>query len=97
MAHGGRPCCRLIPEKAQPPKVFFQLVGVLAGAALRVQVLDAEDDPPAPAPGAQPCKEAAREVAQMEPPAGAGGEPPDDSAHRPSFHSPSFGWKMGVL
>ena len=33
----------------------------------------------------------------MEPPAGAGGEPPDDSAHRLSFHSPSFGWKMGVL
>ena len=87
----------LIPEKAQPPKVFFQLVGVLAGAALRVQILDAENDSPAPALGAQPCKEAAREVAQMEPPAGAGGEPPDDSAHRPSFHSPSFGWKMGVL
>ena len=82
----------LIPEKAQPPKVFFQLVGVLAGAALRVQILDAENDSPAPAPGAQPCK-----VAQMEPPTGAGGEPPDDSAHRPSFHSPSFGWKMGVL
>ena len=88
----------LIPEKAQPPKVFFQLVGVLAGAALRVQMPSMRtDDPPAPAPGAQPCKEAAREVAQMEPPAGAGGEPPDDSAHRPSFHSPSFGWKMGVL
>ena len=87
----------LIPEKAQPRKVFFQLVGVLAGAALRVQILDAENDSPAPAPGAQPCKEAARKVAQMEPPAGAGGEPPDDSAHRPSFHSPSFGWKMGVL
>lgn len=87
----------LIPEKAQPRKVFFQLVGVFAGAALRVQVLDAENDSPSPAPGAQPCKEAAREVTQMEPPAGAGSEPPDDSAHRPSFHSPSFGWKMGVL
>ena len=28
----------LIPEKAQPPKVFFQLVGVFAGAALRLEV-----------------------------------------------------------
>mgnify|MGYP000778570207 CR=1 FL=1 len=76
---------------------LLQQVRVNARAALGVQILDAENDPPAPAPGAQPCKEAAREVAQMEPPAGAGGEPPDDSAHRPSFHSPSFGWKMGVL
>ena len=87
----------LIPEKAQPPKVFFQLVGVFAGAALRVQVLDAENDSPAPAPGAQPCKEAAREVAQMEPPAGARGKTPDASAHRLSFNTTSVGWKMEVV
>ena len=31
------------------------------------------------------------------PPAGAGGKAPGHSAHRPSFHSPSTGWEMGVL
>ena len=35
--------------------------------------------------------------AQMQPPAGAGGKAPGHSAHRPSFHSPSTGWEMGVL
>ena len=82
----------LIPDKAQPAQVFFQLVGVLAGAALRIQIFNAEDDLPALVLGAQPGQQAASQVAQVEPPAGAGGKPPDSP-----FHSPSFGWKMGVL
>ena len=69
----------------------------MSHAALGVEVLDAQHDAPAPAFGAEPRQQAAGQIAQMQPPAGAGGEPPDDSAHRPSFHSPSFGWKMGVL
>ena len=87
----------LVPVKAQPPKVFFQLVGIFAGAALGVKVLDAEDDAPALMLGAQPRQQTAREIAQMQPTAGAGGKPPNDGAHRPSFHCPSSGWKMGVL
>lgn len=92
MAHGGRPCCRLIPEKAQPPKVFFQLVSVFAGAALRVQVLDAENDPPAPALGAQPCKEAAREIARWSRPLGLGANRPTTALTGPaSTPRPSAG------
>ena len=81
----------LVPEQAQPCKVLFQKVGISAGTALRVQVLDAEDDLSALMLGAQPRQQTAREISQMQPPAGAGREPPGDAAHRPSFHSPSFG------
>ena len=87
----------LVPHKAQPFQVFFQQVRKLAGTALRVEIFNAEDDPAPLAFGAEPGQQAASQVAQMEPPAGAGGKPPDRPAHRPSFHSPSFGWKMGVL
>ena len=87
----------LVPDKSQPAQVFFQLVGIFAGAALGVQILNAEDDLSALMLRTQPGQQAAGQVAQVEPPAGAGGKPPDRAAHRPSFHSPSFGWKMGVL
>ena len=70
------PAAALVPDKAQPCEILFQLVGVPAGAALCVQVLDAEDDAPALTLRAQPCKEAARQIPQMQPPAGAGSEPP---------------------
>ena len=90
-AVGAAPAPALVPDEAQPGQVFFQQVCVFPGAALRVQILDAEDDAPARMSGAQPGQQAARKVAQMQPPAGAGGKPPDDRAHRPSFHSPSFG------
>ena len=96
-AVGAAVAAALVPVKAQPRKIFFQQVGVLAGAALGVKVLDAEDDAPALMLGAQPRQQTAREIAQMQPPTGAGGKPPNDGAHRPSFHSPSFGWEMGVL
>ena len=72
MAHGAALAAALIPEKAQPPKVFFQLVSVFAGAALRVQVLDAENDPPAPALGAQPCKELHARLPRWSRPLGLG-------------------------
>ena len=87
----------LLPDKAEPAQILFQLVGILAGAAFGIQILDPEDDLPSLLLRAQPCQQAAGKVAEMEPPAGAGRKPPDHAAHRLSFHSPSFGWKMGVL
>ena len=87
----------LVPDKAQPFQILFQCVGIFAGAALGIQILNAQNDAPALTSGAEPGQQAAGQIAQMEPPAGAGGKAPGHSAHRPSFHSPSTGWEMGVL
>ena len=78
-------------------KAFCQQVGILEGAARGGQILKAEDDLSALMVRTQPGQQAAGQIAQMQPPAGAGGKAPGHSAHRPSFHSPSTGWEMGVL
>ena len=87
----------LIPHQAQPPEILLQLVGIDPGAAGSVQILNPQDNPPALALGGQPGQQAAGQISQMQPPAGAGGKPPDRAAHRPSFQTPSAGWKIGVL
>ena len=79
-------------------KGLLQQVRVNARAALGVQILDAQHDAAALAFGTEPGQQTAGQIAQMQPPAGAGRKAPDHSpAHRPSFHCPSSGWKMGVL
>ena len=87
----------LVPHKAQPGQIFLQLVGIGAGTAGSVQILDPQHDASAPAFGRQPGQQAARQIAQMQPAAGAGGKPPRRAAHRPSCHTPSAGWRMEVL
>ena len=96
-AVGAAAAAALVPDKAQPAQVLFQCVGIFAGAALGIQILNAQNDAPALMFGTEPGQQAAGQIAQMEPPAGAGGKAPGHSAHRPSFHSPSTGWEMGVL
>ena len=96
-AVGAAAAAALVPDKAQPAQVLFQCVGIFAGAALGIQILNAQNDAPALTSGAEPGQQAAGQIAQMQPPAGAGGKAPGHSAHRPSFHSPSTGWEMGVL
>ena len=96
-AVGAAAAAALIPEKAQPFQILFQRIGVFPGAALGIQILNAQNDAPALMFGTEPGQQAAGQIAQMEPPAGAGGKAPGHSAHRPSFHSPSTGWEMGVL
>ena len=86
-----------IPEQPQPAEVFFQQVGVFTGTPFGIKVFNAKDNLSALMLRAQPCKQAARKISEVEPSAGTGRKSPDDAAHRPSFHSPSFGWKMGVL
>ena len=95
---GAASAAALVPVQAKPVQVLLQQVGVDARTAFRIQVLNAQDDAPALALGAEPGQQAAGQIAQMQPPAGAGRKAPDHSpAHRPSFHCPSSGWKMGVL
>ena len=95
---GAAGAAALVPHKTQPCKVLLQQVRVNARAALGVQILDAQHDAAALAFGTEPGQQAAGQIAQMQPPAGAGRKAPDHSpAHRPSFHCPSSGWKMGVL
>ena len=96
-AVGAAAAAALVPDKAQPAQVLFQCVGIFARAALGIQILNAQNDAPALTSGAEPGQQAAGQIAQMQPPAGAGGKAPGHSAHRPSFHSPSTGWEMGVL
>ena len=80
----GRVCAAgaaaLVPRKPQPRKVLLQQVGVDAGAALGVQILDAQHDAPALTFCAEPCQQAARQIAQMQPSAGAGRKAPGDRA-----------------
>ena len=96
-AVGAAVAAALVPDKAQPFQIFFQRIGVFPGAALGIQILNAQNDAPALTSGAEPGQQAAGQIAQMQPPAGARGKAPGHSAHRPSFHSPSTGWEMGVL
>ena len=96
-AVGAAAAAALVPDKAQPFQILFQRVGIFPGAALGIQILNAQNDAPALTSGAEPGQQAAGQIAQMQPPAGAGGKAPGHSAHRPSFHSPSTGWEMGVL
>ena len=96
-AVGAAAAAALVPDKAQPFQIFFQRIGVFPGAALGIQILNAQNDASALTSGAEPGQQAAGQIAQMEPTAGAGGKAPGHSAHRPSFHSPSTGWEMGVL
>ena len=70
---GAAPAAALVGRKPQPGQVGFQQVGKGAGAAGGVQVLDAQHHPAAPAFGRQPGQQAAAQVAQVHPPAGAGG------------------------
>ena len=80
----GRVCAAgaaaLVPCKPQPCKILFQQVGVDAGAALGIQILDAQHDAPALTFCAEPCQQAARQIAQMQPSAGAGRKAPGDRA-----------------
>ena len=80
----GRVCAAgaaaLVPRKPQPRKVLLQQVGVDAGAALGVQVLDAQHDAPALTFCAEPRQQAAGQIAQMQPSAGAGRKAPGDRA-----------------
>ena len=62
----------LVPHKAQPGKVLLQQVGVGAGAAGGVQILNAKHHLAAACPGAEPGQQAAHQIAQMHP-AGRGG------------------------
>ena len=55
----------LVPDKAQPAQVFFQLVGISAGAALGVQILNAQHDAPALTFCAEPRQQAAGQIAKM--------------------------------
>ena len=76
----------LIPIKAQPAEVCLHLIGIPPGTAGSVQILHSQDHPAAPLPGAEPRQQTAEDVAQVNPPAGRGGEPPPDRAgvlHRP--------------
>ena len=58
--------------KAQPRQIIYDGVRVAARAALGVQILYAQQNLPALAFGAQPGEQAAHQVAQVHPPAGAG-------------------------
>ena len=64
----------LVPDKAQPVEVLLQQVGVDSRAALGVQILNAQHDASTPASGAEPRQQAAGQIAQMQPTAGAGGK-----------------------
>ena len=65
----------LVPDKAQPVEVLLQQVGVDSRAALGVQILNAQHDASAPASGTEPRQQAAGQIAQMQPTAGAGCKP----------------------
>ena len=73
-----RPAFRaaLVPHKAQPGKIRFQLIRIHPGAAGFVQILNAQHHPAIRLPGAQPGQQAAHQIPQMHPPGGAGGKPP---------------------
>ena len=58
--------------KAQPRQIIYDGVRIAARAALGVQILYAQQNLPALAFGAQPGEQAAHQVAQVHPPAGAG-------------------------
>ncbi len=69
----------IVPVEAQPLQVPHHLVAPGLGAPVRVQVLQPEDHPPPLAPGRQPGQQTGPQVAQVHPPAGAGGKA---AAHR---------------
>ena len=64
---------RTVGGKPQPRQIIHNRVGVHARAAHGVQILNAQKHLPALAFGAQPCQQAAHQVAKVHPPAGAGG------------------------
>ena len=63
---------RAVGGKAEPCQIVHNGVRIAAGAALGVQILNAQQHLPALAFGAQPGQQAAHQVAQVHPPAGAG-------------------------
>ena len=72
---------RLVPAKAEPGQVLDAGRGEAARAAGHVDVLDAQQEPPARAARAQVGEHRAQHVAQVQPSAGRGGEAPGDAAH----------------
>ena len=66
--------------QAQPGQIVDDSVGVGAGAALGVQVLNAQQHLAALAFGAQPGQQAAHQIAQVHPAAGAGCVPSGNHA-----------------
>ena len=58
-AVGAAAAAALVPDKAQPAQILFQCIGILAGAALGIQILNAQNDAPALTSGAEPGQQAA--------------------------------------
>ena len=73
-----------VPVQAQPGQVVGQLVQVGGLAAVGVQVLHAQDHLAPQAADVQPGQQGGKEVPQVHPAAGAGGEAPPDGPC--SFH-----------
>ena len=94
-AVGAAQAAPLVPIQPQEPQVLFQQVCIDAGAAGSIQILDAQQDASPLAFGAEPGQQAAGQIAQVQPSAGAGGKAPGHPAHR--LHWPSAGCAMGVL
>ena len=70
-----------ISGKAEPGKVGFQQISKFARAAHGIQILNAQHNLAAAAFGRKPRQQAAAQVAQVHPPAGAWRIAPDCAAH----------------
>ena len=64
----GRLLC--IPVQPEPVQIALERLGVFRPAAVRIQILDAQQHPPAPAAHRQPREQRGKNVSQVHPAAG---------------------------